>query len=233
MRNFLRNSILLVLVPLFLFGCGDILSGRNKDEIPLYGKGGVRSAREKKADALFVEEAIKEAGSGEAALKKYLKAGFGAFRYGDFKGAIKKFNQAWLIAPNNADVFWGFGNVLGAGGEIDEAIVMLKKAVEISPSHYKAVADLAYAYQQKSYRVAKSPEKKSYYLDLSDKTFVQANNINPGYELCYSNWAVTLYLQGRYKESWDKIISARKLGGKSLDQKFIKDLSYVMPEPKK
>ena len=68
-----------------------------------------------------------------------------------------------------------------------------------------------------------------------DKAFAllkKASQTDPKLEAIYRVWAVTLFLTGNYKESWDKVKVGKKINDQSIPPDFIKALSEKLPEPK-
>ncbi len=195
---------------------------------PMYG-GLPRSQAQQAIDAKLIEEFTEEAGSREAASRKLMKVGWEYYDQGDLNTTMKRFNQAWLLNPNNADVFVGFGSVSLAHQDVDEAIDMFKKAIALHPKHAVALCSVGYAYQLKAH-ILQGPGAQQY-LEQSDQAFQQGSQADPQEESCYSKWAVALFLQDRYQEAWEKIALARTLGGKTINSDFLRDLSAAMPEP--
>ena len=68
-------------------------------------------------------------------------------------------------------------------------------------------------------------------LDHSIELFEQAARFEPTYDRVYFDWAVSLFFKKDYAGAWKQIIEAERLGGKSIDQKFIADLTNKMPRP--
>ncbi len=46
---------------------------------------------------------------------------------------MMRFNQAWLLDPQNADAFWGFGNIVGQRGQYQESLRFFSKSVKLNP----------------------------------------------------------------------------------------------------
>lgn len=61
--------------------------------------------------------------------------------------------------------------------------------------------------------------------------FDQASRLESNYDRIYFNWAISLFFKQDYKGAWEKISDAERLGGKSIDQRFIHDLKKKMPRP--
>jgi Flp pilus assembly protein TadD len=76
------------------------------------------------ADREFVE-AIRKVTNGDlkAGAVHSVQQGWHAFQNGDMDVAIRRFNQAWLLDPENGDIYWGFAiatHVRGDGLEQSE-----------------------------------------------------------------------------------------------------------------
>jgi tetratricopeptide (TPR) repeat protein len=67
--------------------------------------------------------------------------------------------------------------------------------------------------------------------DKAIKQYQEAQKLNPKSGYTYSNWAYTLFCNGKYAAAWQMVKKARELGS-NPDQKFIKDLTAKFPEPK-
>ena len=78
----------------------------------------------KKADEVFIAGVLqmgftREVGSGHS-----MKSGWYSFRKGDHATAVKRFNQAWLLDPENGDAYYGFALITavrdGAPSDIEK-----------------------------------------------------------------------------------------------------------------
>lgn len=99
------------------------------NELPRYGDVAPNPS-EAKADQEFIEEVIREAGSREAAFDQAMEMGWHWFDQKDYRQAMRRFNQAWLLDPTHPAVFHGFGTTLGEMGQRDEFIKWNKMSAE-------------------------------------------------------------------------------------------------------
>ena len=134
--------IMIVVVVMFVWWYS---SGQKSDvpinELPMYG--GIEKSEELKLiDEQFVKEAIEAAGSREVASIYYQNEGWDYLDSDDTKTAMKRFNQAWLLTPDDPGVYWGFGAVLGNQKNYEDAIVMFDKALELETEKPSLQADL-------------------------------------------------------------------------------------------
>jgi tetratricopeptide (TPR) repeat protein len=78
---------------------------------PMYGENCVKTEALQKTDAQFIKTEIKLCGTADSASRKYVRLGWGYFFRRDPQTAMKRFNQAWLLNPQNAGVYFGFGHL--------------------------------------------------------------------------------------------------------------------------
>ncbi|MCL5269481.1 MAG: hypothetical protein M1457_02755 [bacterium] len=197
--------------------------------LPMYG-GVERTAREKEADARFIAEVIRQAGSREEGSRRIAAIGWANCRRNDFAGAILRFNQAWLLDPKNPQAYWGFGAVLQHESKLDKALEMVEKAYELAPDDIRLMGDLAYAYARKA-RDLRDPILKEEYFDKSARLFERALRLAPENGRLYVQMAMMHYLRMQYDEAWRKLHEARRLGEKDIDPYFVQALARKKADP--
>src|SRR5437773_459917 len=124
------------------------------DNIPMYGQPAIpRPELLKKADEDFIKNATAGSGSREAASKASFSEGEKFMNKGNLDYAMRRFNQSWLLNPNNYQPYWGFGRVMVAQGKFDEAIEYFEKAKQLIDDQYQKaglLSDTAVAYSWKA-----------------------------------------------------------------------------------
>ncbi len=80
---------------------------------PMFGDNCVKSADLQKIDEKFRKTAIKQNGSADSAAKVYLQMGWHYFYNRQDATAMKRLNQAWLLNPENAAIYFAFGHLVG------------------------------------------------------------------------------------------------------------------------
>ena len=79
--------------------------------LPMYGR--VQKCDEQlQDDDQFIIECDKHFANRAQATRFHIDKGWSYFYQNDLDMAMKRFNQAWLLDSTDADVYWGFGNVL-------------------------------------------------------------------------------------------------------------------------
>lgn len=220
----------LILVSAFIIATLCPCYAQERNETPLYG-GKPPTPEQARADQQLIETVSKQFGSREEAAKVAVKLGFQFLARNDWKTAMKRFNQAWLLTPDKADVFWGLGAALSYQGKFAESEKYFLKATGLDSDNGRLLNDFGFMYQFWATKGTKAKDEKLRCFDRSIELFEQASRLDPTYDRIYFNWAVSLFFKQDYKGSWEKIKEAERLGGGSVDQKFIRDLTKKMPRP--
>jgi len=197
---------------------------------PFYG-GGERTPAQLQADKVFIEELTKKAGSREAAAKNVLLRGWELLKSGDAATAMKRFNQAWLLTPNDSDVLWGFAAAQCNLGKFDVGLPLFERANSQMPGNGALLSDYAYAYISKAATIDDTPAQREVSFGRALSLLNQAEALQPANPMIHSNRAIVRFFQGRYAEAWQGVEKAEKLAPGSVDQRFLRDLSAKMPRP--
>lgn len=150
------------------------------------------------------------------------KMGWQYYYKGDFKTAIKRFNQAWMFNRKSVDAFWGFGLIMGQRAlkedhitNIKASIQYLEKANEYSSAkNYKIIADLAHSYSLLAFILKGEGKLNKDVFEKAEKLFEEAKNINSKYPVAYFNWSVLEFEQGKYAKAKELMNRAKELGFK-------------------
>ena len=205
------------------------------DQLPMYG-GMDRSQVPtlKEGDEKFISSVVAEFGSCEKASMAWVNRGFTLYQQDDLAGAMRRFNQAWLLDPSNAEVYWGFASVLTDKNKYCEALKMVEQAQSKGALQPGFIPDAALIYTGCAVEgKTTAPELWDKYLARSDELFAQAlasNKVRKEYVL--HHWARAMYGRGDYAAAWAKAAQYRKETGKDIDPRFVRNLSQKMAEPK-
>jgi len=227
----MKKIILFALVLLL----GNTIANAQKvriDDVPMYG-GMDRSAvpELRAADERLIADAINQFGSREKASMTFADQGFRFYGQDRLDMAMRRFNQAWLLDPNNPQVYWGFGSVLHDQEKMCDAMRQYEKALSFGTYIPGLLPDAARvislcAIQDKT--LAGEDRKKLH--ERSDALYSEAveKDKNKGY--VYASWASVLFWRENYAQSWAMVKKAREVGGQ-LPPKFLSMLRSKMPEP--
>jgi len=161
-----RSFIVCLYALLFLVGCAS--SGNSRiDSIPMYGQPEIeRPDFLQKADEDLIKKAVQGFGSREKASKAWYAQGDKFMREGNLDFAMRRYNQSWLLNPNNYQPYWGFARVLLEQDEVNDAIKHLEKAELLIDDLYQKVALLADMGSAYTYKGKESP---SYFSKANEK----------------------------------------------------------------
>ncbi len=188
--------------------------------------GGARSEEEKKSDQRFVDLAVKGSGSKDLAAVQLTQMGWEAYRSQNFKLALSRFNQAWLVDPDNGEAYWAFGLMNGLEDRPKETIDLLKKAAELlpeSPKKARLYSDIGYAHSVLGDPVEPAAAREKIYKQAEDY-YRKAESADPALALAQSQWAMLQFKREKFGDAWEHAAKARKLGGEGLDPEFVKVL---------
>ena len=131
--------------------------------------------------------------------------------------SMMRFNQAWLLDSLNADIYWGFGNLLGMQGKFKESIPFFDRSLKINPGNAKVWTDESTSYGNFFFQ---TKDKK--YLDRSILCMKKAVSLDPKNPQLYSQLSAA-YSYFMQKDSAKKYLRIKE----QLDP------SAVNPEVKK
>jgi Tfp pilus assembly protein PilF len=231
----MRPTLCTIILSILFFGYGAGLSAESKipiDQVPMYG-GMDRSAAKdlKEGDEKFIEGAAEAFGSREKASSAFVDQAFRFYGKDDLQGAMRRFNQAWLLNPNNPEVYWGFASVLHDQGKTCEAMKMIDKALSFNryiTGLYPDAGRLITLCASRDTTLAMGQRKQLF--DRADSLYAEAEakDRNKGY--VYASWAGAYYSREQYSDAWKMVKKARETGG-SFPASFLEQLRSKMPEP--
>jgi tetratricopeptide (TPR) repeat protein len=232
-----RPSLIPILVLLASFAAWPVF-GESRipiDQVPMYGGMDRNAVPElKSGDENFISSVVAEFGTREKASSAWVNRGFTLYQQDDLAGAMRRFNQAWLLNPSNPEVYWGFASILTDQQKFCEALKMVKTAETKGALQPGFLPDAALVYtgcaiEDKSL----DPAVREAYLSRSDELFSQAFE-SPAVRKEYTlfHWARAMYGREDYSGAWEKVAQFRKETGKDIDPRFIRSLSQKMAEPK-
>lgn len=136
--------------------------------LPMYG-GVAKNESQANADNDFLKTIDAQGQTRDSSSRFFSNRGWSYYYQGNDNLAMKRFNQAWLLNPNNASAYFGFGSIIGRRrSSIDSAIMFFKIAYKLDTGNIPIATSLAYAFGEKSYQLkSKSDPKWQAYKDTS------------------------------------------------------------------
>jgi tetratricopeptide (TPR) repeat protein len=205
------------------------------DQLPMYGDfdrtldPGLATA-----DRLFVAVIVARYGGRREGSRAIAADAWRLFRGNDAANAMRLFNEAWIVDPHYYDVYWGFGAILLAQGQVEDAIVMLERANGLAdvPAGNRAplLGDLANLYALKAFRLASDAADRADYFARANAMFAAATTSDPANPQPWIQWVLGLFYEARYAEAWDKVAAARERGHR-MPEPVLGALRAKHPEP--
>lgn len=232
-----RLYLLLALATLLVTACAPQESRPIRaNELPMYGGMDRRAdPRVASADNDFVQGVVAEFGSAEAASRAFVDKGFDYYNSDSHTLAMRRFNQAWLLNPDNPEVYRGFGSVAYDSGQNCEAMALFEMGLEkdmesVEPNWHGLLVDAALV----TSLCAVDPSMPAKYdkqslLDRSDTLFERAESLQTTAYL-YDKWWQSHYWRGNYKQAWAKVHQMRAQGEEPFPG-FLIDLRRKMEDP--
>ena len=102
--------------------------------LPMYGR--IKKCPEQLVlDQEFLTACDKQYKTRQEAAVAQVVFGWKYFYTNQLDVAMKRFNQAWLLDSTNADVYLGFGNILGLKHQFEETLPLFEKSILINPTN--------------------------------------------------------------------------------------------------
>lgn len=199
------------------------------DQVPMYGGIDRQAVPElKRADEEFIAAMTREFGSREKASEQAVGQGIRYYMVDDYAAAMRRFNQAWLLNPDNPDAFWGFAMVLHDQGRNCEGKDMVDRALALGLAGPIALADAARIYTLCG--LSQDAATKEQHFQVSEELYERAIAASPTNDYIYGSWATACYWRGDYARSWEMVRLARAQGF-VFTGPFLDLLRQAMPEP--
>lgn len=185
------------------------------DQLPMYGRGDRAGVPElKAADDKLIAAAVRTFGSREKAAASWVAQGFVFYQQNDTVRAMRRFNQAWLLDPNNPEVYWGFAVVLHDAPRMCEAKAMIERALAFRRHVHGLYPDAARIISLctlESERLS-TVERESDFA-RAEALFSEAADKDRDKGYVYATWAMTLYQRGQYTRAWEMGRKSREYEG--------------------
>lgn len=209
-------------------------SKTNKRLLPRYGLAR-KSEREIQADASFIQQIMAQPQfkTRREASSHLINLGFQYYYRPDFKTAMYRFNQAYLLDSTNTDIFWGYGAIYMAFGQFELAKTQYLTGLAMDSTNTHLLTDLATYFLEQYYLMAQMPKndlvkepamEAKRFLDsalhyLSRSYMLDKKDVNTTYKLSVCYWNA-----GDCKNAWKYYDITSALGGQPITEEFTKDL---------
>ncbi len=217
------KQTLFLMITLFLNQT--VLATGSNESLPMYG-GMDRAADPElsKQDYLFIAGATKTFGTREHASTGYVDSGFDFFLEKKYDRAMVRFNEAWLLDPDNPYVYLGFGSVLKSKQQYCEAMKMFDYASSKGLDEPRFLADHALTINQCA--VFDQANASASHGTMANSLYEQAVlTPNPKHRAyVYQSWARSALLNRNIERAGNMVKEAQKLGA-NIDPTLLDDIS--------
>lgn len=222
----LRKTALFV--SLFLFSV--TAQAVPKNELPLYGDS-PKSPEEIATDKQFIADVVKAAGTKEKALEAMIDRGWDMIDKHDISGAIRRFNQAYLLSPNDYRIYWGLGIASGMQGDFNKSIELFEKGSGMNSKDSRFLADFGFSLVNQGiedFQTLREENGKKLF-DKAETLYLEAQKIAPKTALPYTRMAILKYYLGDCPAAHSNLEKSKSLGGEGIEPAFEKDLNERCP----
>lgn len=208
-------------------------TGQSSDQIPRYG-GMDRQADPllRQADEKLIADTQAHYGSREKASAAFADQGFRFYRQDDLVQAMRRFNQAWLLDPENGDAYWGFAGVASDRKQYCEAAGHFRTGLSKPRVQSSAFSDAGYAYAAcaSTYPADKAAPRNDLIRD-SEAAFVEATTRGAPADYVLNGWMRARAETGNFAGAWQKVKEFRRVAGTEPPASFLDRLGKQMVEP--
>jgi tetratricopeptide (TPR) repeat protein len=142
------NKFIILSFTILLINCdgtNDCIS--NLNQLPEYGR--QRKCQEEiEIDNEFLFSCDSSFKDRKEAAKYYVRRAWDYYGESKLDTAMFRFNQAWMLDSTNADVYWGFGTLLGMKKQFKESIPFFEKSIKLNPSNPIVFESISKSYGQ-------------------------------------------------------------------------------------
>ena len=180
-------------------------------------------------DEMFLSECDREFKSRKEAGEFFNKMAWQYLSEGDKSTATYRFNLAYLLEPENIEIYWGLGVIEFQNGNYSQAIDLMNKGLELSDGkNYVFMTDLATVYIKKAlgntYSVIETQKAK----DLLNS----AIKIQPQYTPAHVQLTIVSMVENDLDAAWAHFHKAYELNPAELSKEVLLELLSRKEDPK-
>ena len=213
-------TIIIILTSILSYGQSAIYmmwkmeAEKNIRLVPKYGN--VEKTQEQKdADQAFIKTTLQTEGTKEKASENLVRLGFSYLSKRDFKTAMYRFNQAWLLNPENENAFWGFGGVYFSFNDYENALKQYEEGLSLNPKSSNILTDKATVFMSK-FNDSQDPNDLSTAINL----FKASYNIDPKNQSTLFKMSVCYYLKSDCLNARKFYEECMLLGGQAITKEY-------------
>jgi tetratricopeptide (TPR) repeat protein len=209
-------------------------SKTNKRLLPRYGHL-PKTQEEIKSDSDYIKQmmALPQFKTRREASNHLIGLGFQYYYRPDFKTAMYRFNQAYLLDSTNTDIFWGYGAIYMAFGQYELAKTQYLNGLSMDSTNTHLLTDMATYFMEQYYLMAQMPKndmvkepklEAKRFMDsalhyLTKSYLLDAKDVNTTCKLSICYWNIE-----DCNNAWKYYDLTVALGGRPITEEYTKDL---------
>ena len=223
---------LFIKTTLFLIFTSSMSASADSSLLPMYGGENRKNNPELvEKDNEFIAKSARSFSGREHAAEGYVERGFEMYSQNKFDKAMQRFNQAWLLNPNNPFIYLGYGLLYNNEKKPCMAVTMFMQAYKRSLNESGFLSD--YAYTTTNCALTKESQlQKELFSDanaLHNQASKTPNKRVQAY--AYQSWAKSYFLQNDFSNSQAMLEQSKNLGAK-IDEQLEQSLKEKTMESK-
>lgn len=197
----MKYPLILILLLSVLTSCGQNNCPPDINKKPMYGQ--VKKCPQQiQADNEFLGEMDKIfKGKRAKAAQDRVDRAWGYFYENQPDSAMMRFNQAWLLDSTNAEIYWGYGNLLGQRQKFEESLIFFEKSLTLDPKNSNVWLSASTSYGQLFFQTKdkdqlnKSIEYLKKSVELDPKSAVAYGQLTAAYTYFMQKDSARKYLE--------------------------------------
>lgn len=188
---------------------------------PEYGRV-EKTPQQKEFDSAFLKDIIQDIPDTLAASDKMAELGFQyLYERGDFITAMRRFNQAYLLNPENPDIYHGFGTIYFNLGASQEAREQYDKGLKMDPQHQEMLTDYGTTYLGDYYAsFDTNRESAEASLDEALEYFLKADEVDDSNPDTNYKLSIVYLYQDNCSESKKYLRRAKRLNNSNITEEY-------------
>ena len=233
----MRPILLLLLLALAQCGFGQHLTFMEWEQesfkdmrlMPKYGNRH-KNPKMVASDSAFVAQTLAAIPDRRKASNALVDHGFELLRTGDMKAAMFRFNQAYLVEPDNAEIYRGYGAFFVALDRSTEAAVNFQAGLALDSTNSRLMTDMAAVFLGEYYdQKASDTARADQFLHGATTLLEHAVKYDPNSTEAAFRLAVCYFQKGDCEQAWRLYDQCEALGGKDLMGTFTGELERKCP----
>ena len=225
----IKNKLLIVFILIAMNSIGQQLSfddwtSLSIDDFRMLPKyGNVEKSEEHlKADQEFIDSMLKTGRTKEMGSSEMIDKGFEYLYKGDPKTAMYRFNQAYLLNPENNLIYWGYGSIYMYFGKYKLAREQYKEGLQKDPNQHMVLTDLGTTYLGDFYTDGTNDLKN---IEEAISIFKRSFDIDPTYESTTYKLSISYLLLKDCENARKFLKITQDLGGNNITNDYLTDFN--------